>query len=253
MKNVKQKIVVGNWKMNPRTVVEAIDCAKRIARNLPKKSPTVLLAVPTPFLRDIHKAVKIKVGMQSIAAEQEGAHTGLSSGPQGMSVGATFTLIGHSEERAQGTTDETVAKQVQTACALKLPFILCVGESVRDKEGVYLRTITNQLSLALKNVSPRHVSFLTIAYEPIWAIGKDALVPATPKECLEVVIAIKRFLSDTFGTKKGALIPLLYGGSVSKENAALFVRDGGADGLLVGRESLKPKNFTHIITEVGQV
>lgn len=253
MKNVKRKTVVGNWKMNPRTIAEAIDCAKKIARNLPKKSPVVLLAVPTAFLRDVHKAVKIKVGMQSIAGEQEGAYTGLSSASQGMSVGATFTIIGHSEERARNTTDELIAKQAQTACALKLPFILCVGENIRDKEGDYLRTITDQLSIALKNVSPRYIPFLTIAYEPVWAIGKDALVSATPKECLEVVIAIKRFLSDTFGSKKSAVVPLLYGGSVSKENAALFVREGGADGLLVGRESLKPKNFINIITEVSQV
>jgi triosephosphate isomerase len=253
MKTVKQRIVVGNWKMNPRTVAEAIDCAKKIARNLPKKSPTVLLAVPTPFLRDIHKAVKIKVGMQSIATEQEGAHTGLSSATQGMSVGATFTIIGHSEERARGTTDETLAKQIQTACTLKLPFILCVGESVRDKEGVYLRIVSDQLSSALTHLSPRHLPLVTIAYEPIWAISKDVLAPATPKECLEVVIAIKRFLSDTFGAKKAALIPILYGGSASKENAALFMRTGGVDGLLVGHESLRPKNFAHIITEVGQV
>ncbi len=253
MKNVKQRIVVGNWKMNPRTVAEAIDCAKKIARNLPKKSPTVLLAVPAPFLRDIHKAVKIKVGMQSIAPEQEGAYTGLSSGPQGMSIGATFTLIGHSEERVRGLTDEMVAKQIQTACTLKLPFILCVGESTRDKEGAYLRTITDQLSFALKNVSPRHLSLMTIAYEPIWAISKDVLASATPKECFEVAIAIRRFLSDTFGSKKGLLIPILYGGSVSKENAALFVRLGGVEGVLVGHESLRPKNFVNIITEIGQV
>lgn len=253
MKTVKQKIVVGNWKMNPRTVVEAVDCAKKIARNLPKKSPTVLLAIPLPFLKDVHKAVKIKVGMQGIAAVEEGAHTGLCSAPQGMSVGASFTIIGHSEERARGSTDEMIAKQVQTACTLRLPFILCVGESIRDKDGKYVEVVTQQLKVALGSLAPRHIPFITIAYEPVWAVGKDALGVATPKECLETLIAIRRVLSDMFGAKKAQEIPLLYGGSVSKENAATFVRDGGAQGLLVGRESLKPKSFGDIITEVGQI
>lgn len=253
MKTVKQRIVVGNWKMNPRTIAEAIDCAKKIARNLPKKSPKVLLAIPAPFLKEIHKVVKIPVGMQHISIAQDGAHTGETSAPQGMSVGATFTLIGHSEDRARGTTDTMVAKQVQTACTLRLPFILCVGENTRDTDGKYLEIVAEQLKIALENLAPRYVPLITIAYEPVWAIGKDALISATPKECLEALIAIRRILSDMLGAKKANDIPLLYGGSVSKENAATFVRDGGAQGLLVGRESLKPKSFGDIITEVGQV
>jgi len=253
MKTVKQKIVVGNWKMNPRTIAEAMDCAKKIARNLPKKSPKVLLAVPTPFIKDIHKAVKIKVGMQGIASEQEGAYTGLSSATQGMSVGATFTIIGHSEERARGNTDEMIAKQVQTACILRLPFILCVGEKTRDADGKYVEVINQQLKSAFGTIAPRHLSLITVAYEPIWAIGKDATGVATPKECLETLIAIRRTLSDMWSAKKANEIPLLYGGSVSKENAIVFVRDGGAQGLLVGRESLKAKNFSDIIMQVGQV
>lgn len=253
MKIVKQKIVVGNWKMNPRTVAEAIDCAKKIARNVPKKSPTVLLAIPAPFLSSVHKAVKIKVGMQGIASEQEGAYTGLTSATQGMSVGATFTIIGHSEERARGNTDEMITKQVQTACTLRLPFILCVGEKARDTDGKYLETITQQIKSALGGIAPRHIPLITIAYEPVWAIGKDAVEVATTKECLETLIAIKRVLSDMVGSKKANEIPLLYGGSVSKENASSFVRDGGAQGLLVGRESLKPNNFGDIINAVGQI
>lgn len=253
MKTVKQKIVVGNWKMNPRTIAEAVDCAKKIARNLPKKSPSVFLAVPAPFIKDVHKAVKLKIGMQSIAGGEEGPYTGLSSASQGMSVGASFTIIGHSEERVRGTEDEMIAKQIQTACALRLPSILCVGEKTRDKDGKYLEVITQQLKTALSSIAPRHIPFITIAYEPVWAIGKDALGVATPKECLEALIAIRRVLSDMFGTKKAQGIPLLYGGSVTKEDAASFIRDGGAQGVLVGRESLKPKSFVDIISEVGQV
>lgn len=253
MKKVTQKIVVGNWKMNPRTLAEAIDCAKKIARNLPKKSPLVMLAVPHLFIREVHKAVKIKIGMQSIATEQEGSHTGLCSAPQGISVGAAFTIIGHSEERGRGLSDESISKQVQTACALKLPFILCIGESVRDFEGQYLEIISTQLQKALEKVSPKHIPLITIAYEPVWAIGKNAVQSATPSECLETLIFIRRMLADTFGAKRSSSIKLLYGGSVDKDNAASFVKEGGADGLLVGRESLKPKNFTDIINLVGQV
>lgn len=253
MKKVKQSVVIGNWKMSPRTIAEAIDCAKKIARNIPKKSPKVMLAVPAPFLRDIHKAVKIPIGMQHISTEQEGAHTGDVSAPQGMSVGATFTLIGHSEARARGATNATIAKQVETALALKLPFVLCVGEHTRDTEGAYMEAIKEQLSTALKKVAPRHIPLVTIAYEPVWAIGTNATSPATPTECLEIAIAIRRYLSDAFGTKKAEQIPILYGGSVSAENAGLFMKEGGVQGLLVGRESLKPKNFTAIITEVGRI
>ena len=253
MKKVRQRLVVGNWKMNPRTLAEGIDCAKKIARNLPKKSPTVMLAVPILFLKDIHKAVKIKIGMQSIAPEQDGSHTGLSSAPQGISVGASFTIIGHSEERSRGVTDESISKQVQIACTLKLPFVLCVGENIRDEEGHYLEVVSSQLVKAFEKVTLRHVPLITIAYEPVWAIGKNAQVPASPKECLETLILIKRVLADKFGAKKSESIQILYGGSVNRENAASFIKEGGADGLLVGRESLKPKNFTDIINLIGQV
>lgn len=253
MKKVKQKVVIGNWKMNPRTLAEGIDCAKKIARNLPKKSPLVMLAVPNVFIKEIHKVVKIKIGMQSIASEQDGSHTGLSSAPQGISVGASFAIIGHSEERARGLNDENISKQVQIACALKLPFVLCVGENIRDEEGHYLEVVSSQLSKAFEKITPRHLPLITIAYEPVWAIGKSAIAPATPKECLETLILIRRVLADKFGAKKSEAIPVLYGGSVTKENATSFVKDGGADGLLVGRESLKPKNFTDIINLIGQV
>ncbi len=253
MKKVKQAIVVGNWKMNPRTLAEAIDCAKKIARNIPKKSPKVILAVPAPFIKDIHKAVKLPIAMQRISTEEEGAYTGDVSAPQGMSAGATYTLIGHSEDRARGATHDIVSKQVETALTLKLPFILCVGESARDKDGTYLETVNEQLHSALKKLAPRHLSLLTIAYEPVWAIGKDATKVATSAECLEVVISIRRFLSDVFGAKKTEGVAILYGGSVSPETAKMFVKEGGVQGLLVGRESLKPKHFVHIINEVAQV
>lgn len=247
---VIRPIVIGNWKMNPRTVAEAIDCAKKIARQLPKKSPVVKLAIPAPFIYGVHKAVKIPVGAQGIASLAEGAVTGMTSGSQALSVGATFTLIGHSEERARGTSDLIIQQTVQTACALKLPFVLCVGEDVRDKEGAYLEKITSQLDTALGTVNVRFLPLITIAYEPVWAIGKNAIFPATPRECREVIIHIRRFLSDTFGVKKALLIPILYGGSASKDNARSFLTEGGANGLLVGRESLKPQNFVSLLANI---
>ena len=243
-------IVIGNWKMNPRTVAEAVDCAKKIARNMPKKSPVVKLAISAPFLYAVHRAVKIPVGTQSIAPAQEGAHSGLFSGAQALSVGSTFTLIGHSEERARGVNEVTISECVQTACALKLPFVLCVGENTRDKEGAYLEKITLQLKSALANVPLRMLPLITIAYEPVWAVGKNAIFPATPRECQEVLITIRRFLSDTFGVKKAATISLLYGGSVTKDNARTFINEGGAQGFLVGRESLKPNNFVELLSNI---
>ncbi len=243
-------IVIGNWKMNPRTAAEAVDCAKKIARNMPKKSPIVKLAVPAPFIYAVHKAVKIPVGTQTIAPAQEGAHSGLFSGAQALSVGSTFTLIGHSEERSRGISDATIAESVQTACSLKLPFVLCVGENVRDKEGAYLEKITLQLQSAFEAVPARMIPLITIAYEPVWAIGKNAIFPATPRECQEVLIHIRRFLSDMYGTKKALTVPLLYGGSVNKDNARNFITEGNAQGFLVGRESLKPNNFVELLSNI---
>ena len=245
-------IIIGNWKMNPRTLVEAIDCAKKIARQLPKKSPVVKLAVPTLFVHPLSKTVRIPIGVQTIAPAQEGAYTGLTSPAQAQSAGASFTLIGHSEERARGVSPETLTQMVSCALTLRLPFVLCVGESVRDKEGEYLAVIEAQIKSALAPIQAKSLQYVTIAYEPVWAIGKNALFPATTRECAEAVIHIRRVLTDMYGAKKAELVPILYGGSVTKDNAVTYIKEGGAQGLLVGRESLKPQNFTLLLTNVVQ-
>lgn len=245
-----KKIIIGNWKMNPLGMEEAETILGEIVFTAGEFKKIITVVCP-PF-QFLERAVsmakkKISIGAQDCFFGDVGPHTGEVSVEMLKSAGVKYVIIGHSERRAMGDDDELINKKVRSALVCGLKVILCVGERNRDESGEYLNFIRNQLVSDLTGVKKALLKNLLIAYEPIWAIGKDALRPASPQDVLEMSIFIKKVLADMFGRDEGINIPIVYGGSVDADNGRQFLDEGGANGLLVGRESLNPVNFIKIL------
>ena len=246
------KYIIGNWKMYPKTLKEAktiFSEHKRAARSI--KRTKVIVCPPSVFIAPVITAKglskRILVGAQDTFGEIEGAHTGEVSPTMIASLGATHVIIGHSERRARGETDNEVSRKIALAIEKKLTVILCVGEKTRDDTGEYFGVVREQLRASLAGVPKNASKHLIVAYEPIWAIGAKALRAATPSDLHEMSILIRRQLVEHFGKTAGFKVPILYGGSVDERNAEGFLTQGGVDGLLIGRVSLDPQKFGAIV------
>lgn len=240
-------LLVGNWKMAPEKPALALELAKKtavIARTY-KKFLKVAVCPSfvhlAPVLKSAH--APLLVGAQSVSVEIEVPNTGLVSATQLKGVGVDYCIVGHSESRERGETNEFVELQVTRLIEKKITPIVCIGERERDAQGWYLSVVKDQLDLLLSSVSKAAFKNIVIAYEPIWAIGKDAKREATPAECREMVIYIRKLIRDVHGEKFAASMVILYGGSVNETNAKQFVVEGTVQGLLVGRVSLDAKRF----------
>ena len=248
---MKKIIIAGNWKMNPQSPVEASEIVKKIKKNSGDcKKTSVILFPPLLYLgktAEILKKTKIAAGAQGIFWEEQGAYTGRVSSTMIKNDGVTWTLAGHSETRMLGDSDEAVRAKLRAAVKAGLSVILCVGEKERDVHGRYLRELEKQLKNSLGNIPVKFTPQLAVAYEPVWAIGKNATGVETPEGFLHNAIFIRKVLSKIIGKKAAMAAPVLYGGSGGVKNADSFLKDGRADGLLIGRESLDPKNFSEII------
>lgn len=243
---MKKPIIIGNWKTNPATLAEAKKNILAIDKKLTNKKQNYLLAVPDVYLSSLKEIKKRgELGVQNINGIELGAHTGNSTAQMAKSAGASFAILGHSEVREAGETDEKINEKIKQVLASGMDCVLCVGESIRDKEAKYLKFIEQQLMIALRDVRKDLFSQIVIAYEPIWAVG--AKEPATPHECFEVAIAIRRTLTSLVTIDHAKKVSILYGGAVDEKNAHIFIKDGGVDGLLIGRASLSPDTFSKII------
>lgn len=248
-------IIVGNWKTTPATLGEALKFVKQLDKKiissgtkkgvgLPKKA--YYLAVPDIFIPSLSEIASGYVGAQNVSGITLGQVTGGTTPSMLMSGGASFTIIGHSEVRAQGETTDERSHKVALSLQSKLTTIVCVGEHTRDKEGAYLAELEEDVRSLLSLVDRNLFENLIIAYEPVWAIGGN--VSATPQECFEVVIALRRALASIAGIDYAKKVNILYGGSVTKDNAKLFIQEGGVDGLLVGRTSQEVATFMDMLT-----
>lgn len=245
-----KKIIVANWKMNPRSIKEAELIFKDLSLLVKSsKNSEVVVCPPFPFLL-AYKNIKNKniiLGAQNAAVEFEGSYTGEISPSMLKSLNVSYVILGHGERRLLGETNSIINKKILNILKSKLSPILCVGESVRDVDGVYLTFIKHQIDECLVSYPKAQIKNLVIAYEPIWAIGKGAVREATPEEFTEMKIFIKKIISDMYDIKTANLLRVIYGGSVNSFNAESFIKLGNADGLLVGRESLSPKKFSAIL------
>jgi len=246
---ITKKIICGNWKMNPRSSKEAEKLFNDVVRNISEiKKTNIVICPPFLYLDKVKKiSKKIVLGAQDDFPGDVGAFTGEVSAEMLYNLGVRYVILGHSERRALGENDGDINKKIKSSLAMGLRPILCVGERERNDNHDYFNLIKMQLEDCLDGVSKNNAVKIIIAYEPIWAISstKDRK-DATPNDSSEMAIFIRRVLFTKFG-KDSSNVKILYGGSVGEKNAEDFLKDGGIDGLLVGRASLDAKKFSQII------
>lgn len=248
-----KKIVIGNWKMNPSTLKEAKSLANNIEHGIRGISKVdVVLAPPFPFLRDVGMvAKKSKLGAQNTFYDTDGAYTGEVSVAQLKSIGVKYVIIGHSERRALGETNEMIHDKLQLTLKAGLHAVLCVGERERNHGEAFPPIIREEIHAGLHGIKKSLLKNMIVAYEPIWAIGTGK--PATPKNIFEISILIRRELFRMLGRKIALDVPILYGGSVNDKNATEFISEGRMDGLLVGGASLNHRVFSKIIDSIARL
>jgi len=243
---MRERIVIGNWKMNPPTIADAVELARDVAkRDAGGVSVGVApAAVALPAVADALRDANVDVYAQDVHWEERGAFTGQIgvSMIRGLAVG---TIVGHSEVRRDlGDTDERVAKKLARAVTAGLRPVLCVGESAAEHAaGNASIVVVRQIMADLKDAPRRGLERLVIAYEPVWAIGTGN--PATGVWATTVVRAIRAALKQS-GLDSEA-IPVLYGGSVSARSVAEFAGAEGIDGALVGGASLDADEFAAVV------
>jgi triosephosphate isomerase len=247
---MSKKIVIANWKMNPVSEKLAEKLFKDTNKVVSKlKNTDVIVCSPDIYLFKLKKfAKKIKLGAQNCFYEESGAYTGEISAEMLYDLSAKYVILGHSERREYfSETNEKINKKIKSALFAGLIPIVCIGEKERDENNEYLNFVKEQIEVAFKNILKNSVSKIIVAYEPVWAIGKNAVREATPEEFLEISIFIKKVLSDKFGMQAVNKLKIIYGGSVGTKNVEDFIKIGHADGFLIGRASLDPVKFGEII------
>lgn len=224
-----KKLIVGNWKLNPMTVSEAVALASKIDV---VSANEVVICPPLPFLESIEYP---HVGAQDCSPHIKGAYTGEVSPAQLASMGIKYCIVGHSERRAMGESDALVNAKVKALLDYKITPIICVGygTNVQEDELEVTDVIAHQVMEAIEEVDPKKV---VVAYEPVWAIGSGK--PATPDHAEQIAL----YITTKFGVPR-----VLYGGSANGSNAAGFLAEAHVSGLLVGGASLLADDFNKII------
>ena len=251
----RKTIIAGNWKMN-KTATEAKKFADDFKALLPKtKWCDVVVCVPSVDISAAVRAFKdsrVAVGAQNLFYEDHGAYTGEVSAAMLCDLGVKYVIVGHSERRAMfGETDAIVNKKVHAALNAGLNPIICVGESLDQREmGVTMELIALQVKSALAGVAAENIRRCVIAYEPIWAIGTGKT--ATAEAAQEVCGAIRETLKEMFGEELANGIRVLYGGSAKPGNIAELVAKPDVDGALVGGASLKAADFASMVVKAGE-
>jgi triosephosphate isomerase len=243
----RRPLIAGTWKMN-KTGVEAREHVARLRAHLGDGDPTAEVAVCPPFtaIEATARAASgsaIRVLAQAVHEAEKGAHTGEISAGMVLAAGATGTIVGHSERRAAGETDDQVTARVAAALGAGLTVIMCCGESLAQREaGETEAWLTAQVRAGLAGVAAEAAGVLSIAYEPIWAIGTGRT--ATPEIAQEACALVRAVAAERID---GAALRVLYGGSVTPETAPELLRQPDIDGALVGGASLDPDAFAAIV------
>ena len=250
---MRKKIVVGNWKMN-KTVAEAGELASAILEQLGDGAHgcEVGIAPAFPALTEAGKVIgssDVRLVAQNCHYEDDGAFTGEVSVRMLKSLGCAFVIIGHSERRQYfGETNQTVNLRVKKALAEGLQVIMCVGETLEEREGgITDKIVTEQVREGLKNVGD--LGGVVLAYEPVWAIGTGKT--ATPEQAEEVHASIRATISDMYGESVADSLRVQYGGSVKPSNAVELFAMPNIDGGLIGGASLKAEDFMAIVKAAG--
>jgi triosephosphate isomerase len=251
----RKTIIAGNWKMN-KLLCDTKAYAEELKSIFPKgKWCTVVLCVPfidIPAALRYFKDTKVVIGAQNVHYESSGAYTGEVSAEMLKTAGVKYVIIGHSERRAYfGETDILVNKKVHAALDAGLYPIICVGESLEQRElGVTMELIASQVKTALSGVSASQMRHVVLAYEPIWAIGTGKT--ATSEQADEVCRSIRTIIRKQYGARTARAVTIQYGGSMNPKNAAELLAQPDIDGGLIGSASLSPADFVAIISAANQ-
>lgn len=246
---MRKKVIAGNWKMN-MLPGEAIEFITELTPLVKDSKNEVILCVPyTDLFYALLTAqgTNIKIGAQNMHFEEKGAYTGEVSGKMLKSINVEYVIIGHSERRQYfNETDETVNKKIKAAFANGLKPIVCVGETLEQREAEKtVEIITKQTELALEGLTNEQVKNTIIAYEPIWAIGTGKT--ATSEDANNSIKEIRNKIADIYGKDVAEEVIIQYGGSVKSTNAKELFEMSDIDGGLVGGASLKAEEFSKIV------
>lgn len=246
---LRTPIIAGNWKMN-NTIAEAVQLVEKIKKSPLKEDVEVVVAVPFTSLVDVKKAIegsRIKLAAQNMHWEDKGAYTGEISPLMLKEIGIDYCIIGHSERRQYfNETDETVNKKAKAALKYNIKPIICVGETLEQRENNEAEQIVEkQLLKALEGVEIGKIKDIVIAYEPIWAIGTGKT--ASSDDADKMCAFIRRIIGNKYGEQASKAIRIQYGGSVKPNNIKELMDRENIDGALVGGASLVAEDFVKIV------
>lgn len=250
---MRKKVIAGNWKMN-KNRQEAQEFMKEFLPLVADTKNEVVICAPyldLSSLVEMTRATNVKIGAQNMHWEENGAYTGEVSASMLKELGVEYVIIGHSERRQYfNETDETVNQKVKAAFAHELRPIVCVGETLEQREqGITKQVITNQTKLALEGLTTEQVENTIIAYEPIWAIGTGKT--ATSEDANNSIQEIRQEIAQIYGQNTAQRVIIQYGGSVKSANAKELFTTSDIDGGLVGGASLKAEEFSKIVKYEG--
>lgn len=245
---MRTPIVAGNWKMNLGNN-EAVELARGIAKNCPESGVKVIVAPVSLHLSSVSQALAtapVLLASQNMHWAESGAYTGELAGPMLREFGVRYVILGHSERRQLfGESDELINHKVQSALDQDFRPIICIGETLQEREGGRTRAkVEFQLRAAYAGLNAEQAQRTILAYEPIWAIGTGKT--ASPEQAQEVHFFLRSVLKDRFDIKTAQALPILYGGSVKPQNFASLISQDDIDGGLVGGASLKVESFLEL-------
>jgi triosephosphate isomerase len=246
---MRKPIIAGNWKMH-YTIEEAVKVAEELKPLVKDAKCDIVICAPyihLPALVQTLKGTRIMVGAQNMHFEEKGAFTGEISPGMLEELGVTYVILGHSERRQYfNETDEAINKKLKAAFQHFLIPILCVGESLEQREeGQTVEVIKNQVVKALESLDAEDVKGIVVAYEPIWAIGTGKT--ATSEQANETIAAIRKMIEDLYGSEVSEAVRIQYGGSVKPSTIKEQMAMSDIDGALVGGASLLSKDFSEIV------
>ena len=252
---MRKPIIAGNWKMNntQAEAIELINALKPLVADVTKTE--IVVCVPYTCIEKVKKAVrgsKIKVGAENVAWADKGAFTGKISANMLKEVGAEYVIIGHSERRQYfGETDKTVNMRTVQALKNDLKPIVCVGETLEEREGgITNKVLDTQLYGAFEGFTQDDIKKVVIAYEPVWAIGTG--VTATADQAEEACAFIRKLIAKLYSEEAAEAITIQYGGSMNAKNAAELLSKENVDGGLIGGASLKAPDFAAIVSAASK-
>lgn len=246
---MRTPIIAGNWKMN-KNINEALELVKEIKAHKLNKDVEAVLCVPFTDIKDIKKALgatDIKIGAQNMHWEDSGAFTGEISPLMLKELGVDYVLIGHSERRQYfNERDETVNKKIKSALNHGIKPILCVGETLEQRQsGNEEKIVKAQIEKDLKDIEAKDIENLVIAYEPIWAIGTGQV--ASSDDANKMILFIRDTVKALYSESESEKVRIQYGGSVKADNVVELMGKSEIDGALVGGASLKADDFVKLI------